>query len=170
MQVKLSTWASLSHGKPTEAWQELALQQLEECHRVAFSQLCFQNHQRLKDIMGDRVKIIARVDLCLVKLDKTYLGYNHRFFSGYKPEDFIGRIAIVCQSANNSKVEFIALKRFYLGPLNPSSDQNVWVCTCFLLARLWLPIQTCLSFDDMDPSRQKSHLDLEHWDDFSDDN
>ena len=73
--------------------------------------------------MGGWVKKMARVDSCFwPNFIKSDLGYNHRFFSGYKPEDFIGRMAVVCQSANNSKVEFIALKRFYLGPLYPSSD------------------------------------------------
>ena len=47
----------------------------------------------------------------------TGSGYNARFFSGYKPEDFIGRFSIICGAANNNNVEFIALRRFYLGQL-----------------------------------------------------
>ena len=42
-------------------------------------------------------------------------GLNHRFFAGYKPEDFIGKIAIVASAGNNENCEYIALKRFYLG-------------------------------------------------------
>ena len=45
------------------------------------------------------------------------LGCNARFYQGYKPEDFIGRISTVAQAGNNANVEYIAMKRFYLGYL-----------------------------------------------------
>ena len=46
-------------------------------------------------------------------------GINSRFYSGYKPEDFIGRVANLCQAANNCNVEYFALHRFYLGCFEP---------------------------------------------------
>ena len=55
-------------------------------------------------------------------------GYNHRFFHGFKPEDFIGRMTTVCAAGNNSNVDFIALKRFYLACL----DFN-YICLFFYL-------------------------------------
>ncbi|CAK9080704.1 Uncharacterized protein SCF082_LOCUS38451 [Durusdinium trenchii] len=65
-------------------------------------------------LFPSRPKLHAWQELAFQQLEECY---NHRFFSGYKPEDFIGRMATVAQSANNCKVEFIALRRFYLGPL-----------------------------------------------------
>lgn len=44
-------------------------------------------------------------------------GINNRFYAGYKPEDFIGKIATVCQAGNNCNVEYVAMKRFYLASL-----------------------------------------------------
>ena len=55
--------------------------------------------------------------LNLKVLSPTLAGYNHRFYQGYKPEDFIGRMVVVCQAANNSTVAHMGLKRFYLGYL-----------------------------------------------------
>ena len=52
-------------------------------------------------------------DLCLAIL--RFSGRNGRFASGYRPEDFIGKLSVVAAAANNSNVEYIALKRFYLG-------------------------------------------------------
>lgn len=47
----------------------------------------------------------------------SWSGINNRFYAGYKPEDFIGKIATVCQAGNNCNVELVALKRFYLAYL-----------------------------------------------------
>ncbi|CAL1166454.1 unnamed protein product [Cladocopium goreaui] len=52
--------------------------------------------------------------------------YNHRFFHGFKPEGFIGRMTTLCSSGNNSNVDFIALRRFYLAYL----DLNVSFSFC----------------------------------------
>ena len=58
-----------------------------------------------------------RLYLLSLRTLPVWLGLNYRFFQGYKPEDFIGRFAVVAASANNAAVEYIALKRFYVGSL-----------------------------------------------------
>ncbi|CAL1145496.1 unnamed protein product [Cladocopium goreaui] len=74
-----------------------------------------------------RPKLHAYQELAFIQVQDCL---NHRFFQGYKPEDFIGRLAVVAASANNSAVEFIALKRFYVGPLRISMAlflPQIWV-------------------------------------------
>ena len=61
---------------------------------------------------------------------KRYQQQVFFFFSGYKPEDFIGRVAVLCQAPNNCNVEYIALHRFYLGCFQPDW-QNCRVCFVF---------------------------------------
>lgn len=51
------------------------------------------------------------------------LGMNCRYYSGYKPEDFIGRMSVVCQAGNNANLELVGLTRFYLGLLRLNSNQ-----------------------------------------------
>lgn len=44
-------------------------------------------------------------------------GINHRFYQGYHPEDFIGKVANICSAGSNTNLEFVALKRFFVGQL-----------------------------------------------------
>ena len=67
-------------------------------------------------------------------------GLNSRFFAGYKPEDFIGKVAIVASAGNNENVEYIALKRFYLG--SPAFGLERF---CFLLGLFFCQLTMCFS-------------------------
>ena len=58
---------------------------------------------------------------------KHFSGRNARFSAGYRPEDFIGKISVVAASANNSNIEYIALKRFYIG------YHGIWISRHFLV-------------------------------------
>ena len=66
----------------------------------------------------------------------AHAGYNARYFHGFQPEDFIGKMAVVCQAANNSRVEHVALARFYLGYLKHALWKVCFITTvlrCFKL-------------------------------------
>ena len=63
----------------------------------------------------------------------THAGYNARYFHGFQPEDFIGKMAVVCQAANNSRVEHVALARFYLGYL----AHALWDVCFFFTTAAW---------------------------------
>lgn len=52
---------------------------------------------------------------------------NCRMYQGYKPEDFIGKISTVCSAGSNTNVEYIAMKRFYIGYLDLGFNK---ICCC----------------------------------------
>ena len=113
----------------TKAWQELAYQQSVECCVVYLSVVFW---------------ILIEL-LCWLEPNLFWHfyfwyagpspGYNHRFYHGFKPEDFIGRMSIVCAAGNNSNAELIGLTRFYLGSL--SILISIWAVRKTLVA-WWL--------------------------------
>ncbi|CAK8985361.1 unnamed protein product [Durusdinium trenchii] len=58
---------------------------------------------------------------------------NHRFYQGFKPEDFIGRVSTICGAGNNSNVEYIAIQRFYVGSLGFDGNLYKLHCLCVSL-------------------------------------
>lgn len=107
-----------------EAWQEIAYIQSQDCFLVSkndenyFFVVSFPCSVKLYKPNFDILAIpISPPCLLMVLFFAPKLGCNARFYQGYKPEDFIGRISTVAQAGNNCNVEYIAMKRFYLGYL-----------------------------------------------------
>ena len=57
---------------------------------------------------------------------------NSRFYTGYMPEDFIGRMSTVCAAGNNVNMEYVGLSRFYLGQLDNELALYVFFCLATL--------------------------------------
>ena len=99
------------------AMQEVAYIQSEECFLVLIE--CLRLRHFLVLVCGpnkcQKFSVISVSHSEFRVLSPILPGYNHRFYQGYKPEDFIGRMVTVCQAANNSTVAHMGLKRFYLG-------------------------------------------------------
>ncbi|CAK9040828.1 Uncharacterized protein SCF082_LOCUS23680 [Durusdinium trenchii] len=84
------------------------------CDRFAF----FYATLSRKAVAGEellfplRPKLHAMQEIAFIQSQECY---NHRFYQGYKPEDFIGRMVTVVSARNNCDMELKGLKCFYLG-------------------------------------------------------
>lgn len=92
---------------PCKAFQEIAQSQKEDrnyaCERstVWFPPGIFIYNLCLAIVLRSVVSELA--------------GINHRFYQGYHPEDFIGKVSAICSAGSNANLEYVALKRFFVG-------------------------------------------------------
>eukprot|EP00435_Cladocopium_sp_Y103_P008668 s3511_g2.t1 len=110
----LAEWHRKSELLPRYLSESESKDMLDTCDQCCFYYGVLSkkaiHHDEL--LFPSRPKMHAWQEIAYIQAKECY---NHRFHQGYQPEDFIGRMIVVCQAGNNTNVEFMGLKRFYLG-------------------------------------------------------